>query len=121
MANLILYHNPRCSKSRKALEYLEQSGLDFTVIDYLKTGLVPEQLDSLSQLLCLKFQEFIRTKESVFKELELGDKNLSQKDWSEIISQNPILLERPIISSTKSAVIARPPELVLEFIEKINK
>jgi arsenate reductase len=118
MEELVLYHNPRCSKSRKALELLENSGKEFQIVEYLKEGIEPDALCTLSEKLGLKFQDFTRTKENVFSELGLGDKNLSQNDWAEIISQNPILLERPIISGTKTAVIARPPELVLEFIEK---
>ncbi len=112
MKKTILIHNPRCSKSRGAKEILNELGIDFDTIDYLKDGLKEKLLLNLPLLLKLSYSEMIRDKEDVYKELGLADKKLSDKEWVELLMKHPILLERPILIHDGKAVIARPPELV---------
>lgn len=112
MQKAILIHNPRCSKSREAKKILEESSIDFDTIDYLKDGLKEKLLAHLPKLLGLPYEEMIRTKEDVYKELKLAGKKLSNKEWIEVLMKNPILLERPIFIHGDKAVIGRPPELV---------
>ncbi len=113
-----LYHNPRCSKSRAAKQLLEAHGVDVAVIEYLKDTPTSEDLDALCKKLGVDPQQLIRKKEKRFKELGLSLKDsLSRKEWLKILSDNPILLERPIFVAGNKAVIGRPPENVLELID----
>ncbi|MDD4975096.1 MAG: arsenate reductase (glutaredoxin) [Bacteriovorax sp.] len=116
MNKSILIHNPRCSKSGEAKEILDEQGIEFETIDYLKDGLKEKLLSHLPKLLGLSFKEMIREKESIYKELNLADKNLSDKEWIHLLLEHPILLERPIFIHKNQAVIARPSELIKSIL-----
>ena len=111
-----LYHNSRCSKSRQALAILEENKIEFEVFEYLKNPLIESDLEGLFTKLGLAPAEVIRKGESVFKELELSSKDLSNKEWAKIIAQNPILLERPIFENGEKAIVGRPPEDILKIV-----
>ena len=85
-------------------------------MEYLKTPLSAEALQTLSQKLCVSVVDMVRTKEREFKELELGNSGVTDNQLLHAMSQNPILLERPIVVCGDKAVIGRPPENVLELI-----
>jgi arsenate reductase len=109
---ITIYHNPRCSKSRKALEILQGKSLEFDVIEYLKHPLNLEQLIKLRSSIDLN--DLVRTSEPVFKE-----RGLSLNDEQQILNamvQEPILMQRPIVLYKKKAIVARPPEKLLELI-----
>lgn len=113
MTKIIIYHNSKCSNSRKALQLLQNHGIEPLIIEYLKTPLSLEQLTKLSKHFSLS--DFIRTKEPIFKEL-----HLSLDDEAKVIQAlllAPILMQRPIIAWNDQAIIARPPERILELIE----
>jgi len=112
MSKSLLIHNPRCSKSRGAKEILEEEGVEFEVIDYLKDGLKEKLLTHLPELTGLPYEQMVRTKEDIYSELGLSEKKLSQKEWIAILMKHPVLLERPIFIHNNKAVIARPSELV---------
>lgn len=116
MQKALLIHNPRCSKSRSAKEILEENSIQFDTIDYLKDGLKEKLLTHLPTLLGLPYIQMIRKNEDIYKELKLADKNLSDKEWVEVLMKNPILLERPIFINGDKAVIGRPPELVIGIL-----
>jgi len=109
-----LYHNPRCSKSRTALQLLEQQGVALTVIEYLKTPLNAESLQSLIHKLGLPPRDLMRRSETPYKEIELQD--ASDADLIAAMIAHPILIERPILADDTRAILARPPERVLDFI-----
>lgn len=115
--NLVYFHNPKCSKSREGLQILESSGQDFVIKKYLTETLSFDDIDNILKKLDLHPQEIIRKKEPVFSELKINQKHLSSKQWIDIITENPILLERPILVSNKSAIIARPPDLIHNFLK----
>ena len=112
MNPFILYHNPRCSKSRQALEILQSHGISPVIIDYLKTPLSLEQINQLRSHFDLK--DFVRDSEPVFKELKLT--LADEKKVLHAMLEEPILMQRPIITCGDKAIIARPPEKVLELI-----
>lgn len=112
MKKTMLIHNPRCSKSREARDILNELGIEFDTIDYLKDGFKEKLLVALPSLLKLSYSEMIRSKEEVYKELKIADKKLSDEEWVKILMKHPILLERPILIHNGRAVIARPPELL---------
>jgi arsenate reductase (glutaredoxin) len=112
MSACIIYHNPRCSKSRKALEILQNYHIMPIVIEYLKTPLNLEQLLQLRAHMDLK--ELVRSDEPLFKELQL-----SLDDEEKVLNailEEPILLQRPIVIYNGKAIIARPPEKILELL-----
>ncbi|KTD01770.1 arsenate reductase (glutaredoxin) [Fluoribacter gormanii] len=113
MEKITIYHNPRCSKSRKTLELLQSKGYEPIVIEYIKTPLNLEQLNSLRAHFALK--EFVRTEEPVFKEHGLSLENEAQ--ILQAMLKYPILMQRPIITYKDKAVIGRPPESVLKLFE----
>lgn len=111
--DFIIYHNPRCSKSRQALEILQKHGISPLVIHYLKTPPDAETLRSFG----LPAREILRDNEDEYSALNLADPNKTDAELFSAIAQNPILLQRPIVIAGNRVVIARPPERVEEFFE----
>jgi len=117
MSNFTIYHNPRCSKSRQTLALLKEKGIEPEVIEYLKTPPSLNELQSIANLLGKEPLEWIRTGEKIFKELWLSKKDeRSPDEWLKILADNPILIERPIVTTSDKAVLGRPPENVLEIL-----
>ena len=111
----IIYHNPRCSKSREALEILEQNGEEVEVIEYLKVPPTTHELESIIKMLNIKPEMLIRKNETVYKEQFKG-KTLSDKEWIKIMVEHPVLIERPIVIKKHKAVIGRPPQLIIDIL-----
>jgi arsenate reductase len=112
---ITIYHNPRCSKSRQALDILSQKHVDFDVVLYLKNPLCEDQLENIISILRIEPEELVRKNETDWKDNYKG-KELSHKETIMAIAKYPKLMERPIVVNNKNAVIARPPERVLEII-----
>lgn len=112
----IIYHNPKCSKSRKTLEILQNSGVEFTVIDYLQKPPSKEDLRGLLAKLGLRATDLIRSNEEIFSELNLADGSVDEDALISAMVANPILIERPIVVVGEKAVIGRPPENVLQLL-----
>jgi len=115
MSQLTIWHNPRCSKSREALKLLEESGKEYSVVKYLDEQPSKEELQALLSKMSLSPREIMRTKEAIYKELDLKNEEDDMK-LIEAMVENPKLIERPIIIQKEKAIIARPPSLVSEFI-----
>lgn len=116
MTDLTLYHNPRCSKSRGALELLEARGLTPTVVRYLETPPDAATLHSLLGKLGISARQLLRTGEDEYKSLDLANPALSDEQLIAAMVANPKLIERPILVAGDKAVIGRPPEKVLEIL-----
>lgn len=113
---ITIYHNPRCGKSRCALEVFHNRA-DLEIREYLKNPPTPEELRDLMKKLHMKPLEFIRTGEEVFK-LKYKGKTLSDDQWLEAIAENPVLLQRPIVVKGNKAWIVRD-ESSLEIIKNL--
>ncbi len=113
---VIIYHNPRCSKSRATLALLREKGLEPRIVEYLKTPPSREELESLLAKLGLAPRELMRSKEKPYKELGLDEPGLSRDRLIEAMREHPILIERPIVVVGDRAAIGRPPENVLEIL-----
>ena len=111
-----LFHNPRCSKSREALALLRERGVEPVVVEYLKQPPTAAKIDALLQQLGLEPRQLMRKGEAVYKELGLDAPALTRSALIEAMAQNPILIERPIATDGKRAVLGRPPEKVLELL-----
>ena len=111
---IVLYHNPRCSKSRQALAILQKQNIDVQIKLYLQDGIDADEVVDLSKKLAMHPSEFVRKGEQAYK--DLGTDEFSIEEWSAIIEEHPILLERPILVLNDRAVIGRPPEKILTII-----
>jgi len=116
MTDLTLYHNPRCSKSRGALELLEARGLTPTVVRYLETPPNAGRLRALLGKLGIGARDLLRTGEDEYKTLNLADASLSDDDLIAAMAAHPKLIERPILVAGDKAMIGRPPEKILEIL-----
>ena len=110
----VIYHNPRCSKSRDALALLQQRGIEPTIIEYLKTPPTEDELRDVIKKLGIKPEALLRKGEDVFKET-FASRKLSGEKWIVAMAENPILIERPIVIRGDRAVVGRPPERVNEL------
>ena len=111
-----IYHNPRCSKSRQALEILEQEGIEAHVVQYLLTPPDAATLNQLLMQLGLEPRELMRKAEPEYTDLQLDNPALSREQLIAIMVQHPRLIERPIVVANGRAVIGRPPEKVLDIL-----
>jgi arsenate reductase len=116
MTELTLYHNPRCTKSRGALELLEARGLTPTIIRYLDTPPDAAQLRDLLGKLGIGARALLRKGEDEYKTLNLTDTSLSDEQLIAAMAAHPKLIERPILVVGDKAVIGRPPENILEIL-----
>lgn len=116
MADITIYHNGQCSKSKGALELLRDSGAPFDVRWYLAEPLSASELQMLLTQLGMNPSQLIRRNEPLFIDKYAG-KTLKEDEWLQIMVAEPELIERPIVAKGGKAIIARPPELVLDFIK----
>ncbi len=115
--SIVIYHNPRCSKSRQTLTLLEEHGANPEVVKYLEEPLSTDLLKEIySQLNINSVREMMRTKEDLYKELDLANDNKSDDELFTAMVENPKLIERPIVVAKGQARLGRPPEQVLEII-----
>ena len=114
----IIYHNQKCSKSRETLELLQNRGLDPTIIEYLKNSPKVDELEKIISKLKIHPKQLVRFKENKAKELGISaNDSLTYKQWMKILTKNPELIERPIVVTSKGAVIGRPPENILKVLD----
>ena len=112
----VIYHNPRCSKSRQTLALLQDKGISPQIVEYLKDGLDGSVLRGLIEMLKLKPSAILRKKEDAYEESGL-DEASSEAQIIEAILKAPILLERPIVVHGKQAALGRPPENILSILK----
>jgi arsenate reductase len=117
MTDMTLYHNPRCSKSRSALQLLEERGLNPVIVRYLETPLSAAHLQKLLSMLGLSPRQLLRTGEDEYKTLGLSNSQLTDAQLIDAMANQPKLIERPILVVGDKAVIGRPPERILEIMQ----
>ncbi len=115
MAQITLYHNPRCSKSRSVLNLLEERGVALSVVHYLETPPSYADLEQLAKRLGLSPREWIRKGEAAYREAGLSADS-SDEELMRAMAKYPILIERPIAVRDDQALVGRPPERVLELL-----
>ena len=113
---IIIYHNPKCNKSRKVLEIIRSKNIEPTIILYLKNKLSKIEVKNLLSKLGLSIRDILRTGEDEYKKNNLKNENLSDDELIEFLIKFPKLLERPIVVKNNKAVIGRPPENVLNLL-----
>lgn len=112
----ILY-NPRCSKCREALSFLEGESCEIEIIEYLKDIPTKKELKAILAKLGLKAVDIVRKKEDLFLK-KFQNKKFTNEEWIQILLENPILIERPIVIDGYKAIVGRPPELVIDLLHR---
>ena len=113
---ITIYHNPRCSKSRKSLEIIKSKNIEPTIILYLVNKLSKIEVKNLLSKLGLSIRDILRTEEDEYKKNNLKNEKLSDDKLIEFLIKFPKLLQRPIIVKNSKAVIGRPPENILNLL-----
>ncbi len=116
MAQITIWHNPKCSKSREALSILDESGSEKEIVKYLETNPDKQTIQNLLKMLGITPRELMRTKEDIYKELKLKDE-MDDKKLIEAMAQNPKLIERPVLIKNGKAIIGRPTSIIEEFLK----
>lgn len=112
-----IYHNPACGTSRNTLAMIRRSGEEPTIIDYLTTPPSRDRLVSLIQSMNIPVRALLREKEAIFSSLGLGSSALSDDQLIDAMISHPILMNRPIVETSKGVRLCRPSELVLGLLE----
>jgi arsenate reductase len=114
--NVTIYHNPRCSKSRQALDLLRKYGIEPTIVEYLKHPPGKQELKDILDRLGMEPRDLMRKKEEAYRENRLDDPTLSREQLIAALADHPILIERPIVVAGDQAVLGRPPEKILDIL-----
>ncbi|MCH2210652.1 MAG: arsenate reductase (glutaredoxin) [Fuerstiella sp.] len=117
MSAYTIYHNPRCSKSRRTLQLLQENGIDPEIVEYLDDPPTRTELRKIVRALGIPARALIRRKEKLFTEVGDPDTRYSDSAAVNLLVAYPRLMERPIVVRGDKAVIGRPPENTLELIE----
>jgi arsenate reductase len=116
MNDVVIYHNPRCSKSRAALEILRAGGVEPVVVEYLREPPDAARIAELLRLLGMEPRDLIRKGEKEYAALGLDAPGVGRQRLIEAMAAHPILIERPIVVRGDRAVVGRPPERVRELL-----
>ncbi|HSW12756.1 MAG TPA: arsenate reductase (glutaredoxin) [Solimonas sp.] len=117
-AKTVIYHNPRCSKSRETLELLREAGVEPQIVEYLKAPPTAAELDQICRKLGIEPAALVRFKEPQAKELGLGPKDQRPRaEWLRLLAEHPVLIERPIVVRGARARLGRPPDAVRELLD----
>ena len=118
MSKVLIYHNPRWGKSRESVQILNDLNVEYEIVDYLNNPPSVDELQSLAIKMGINARDFIRTKEAAFKELNLQPRLDDDRFMFQKMSENPKLIERPIVIKGERAVLGRPPNKVEKFLSK---
>jgi arsenate reductase len=113
-APAVIYHNPRCSTSRKTLDLLRDNGYEPSIVEYLKTPPTRAQLVELIADAGIEVRAAVRKREAVYTELGLAE--ASDDELLDAMAAHPILIERPFVTTTKGTRLARPVDTVREIL-----
>jgi arsenate reductase len=116
MSSVTIWHNPRCGKSRDAAKLLEEKGIEADVVKYLDTPPTKDELIEVLKMLGISARELMRTKEAIYKELNLKQETDEDK-LIEAMVENPKLIERPIVIKDGKAAIGRPIENIIDLLD----
>lgn len=114
--NVTIYHNPMCGTSRRTLDILRENGDEPTVVEYLKTPLIREELKRLYDRAGISPRDGLRTKEPLASELGLTRPDVSDDEILDAMVEHPILIERPLVETDKGVRLCRPQDRVREIL-----
>ncbi len=117
-SNAIIWHYPRCSKSRKTLQILEEEGVEVTIRRYLEDPPDAQTLAETIDRLDIAPHQLVRTKESLYGDLDIEEETMTDEQWVELMVNHPKLIQRPVVICDTGAVVGRPPERVHELLSE---
>lgn len=113
---ITIYQKPTCTTCRQVHAALKERGVDFDAIDYYTDPIPKTKLKELLQKMGMKPRDLLRTKEEVYKQLKLGERDLSDAEVVDLMVQHPDLIQRPIVEKGSRAILARPAERLKEIL-----
>jgi arsenate reductase (glutaredoxin) len=116
MTDVTIYHNPACGTSRNVLALIRDAGIEPSVVEYLKTPPDRATLESLLARMGVKPREVLREKGTPYAELGLADEGLSDSQLIDAMLAHPILMNRPIVVTSRGAKLCRPAQMVLDIL-----
>jgi arsenate reductase len=116
MNTLTIYQKPTCTTCRTVMKMLQQSGVDFDAINYYIEPIPRAKLKDLLRKMGIKPRGLLRSKEPIYKQLRLAERNLSDDQLVDLMVKHPDLIQRPIIEKGERAILARPPERIKEIL-----
>lgn len=111
-----IYHNPACGTSRKTLALLREKGFEPQIVEYLKTPLDAKELAALLKAMGGSARDLLRAKGELYDALGLAEAKWSEKELIGFMAEHPVLMNRPVVVTSKGARLCRPPEVVLEIL-----
>ncbi|MCC7538365.1 MAG: arsenate reductase (glutaredoxin) [Deltaproteobacteria bacterium] len=114
--DVVVWHNPRCTKSREALAWLEERGISPTIVRYLDTPPSADEIERVLGLLGVEPRALMRKKEAPYRDLALDDASRTRGELVRAMAAHPILIERPVVIRGGAAVIARPTERIADLL-----
>jgi arsenate reductase (glutaredoxin) len=116
IVKITIYQKPTCTTCRQVHAALKESGVDFDAVDYYLDPIPKAKLKDLLRKMGMKPRDLLRTKEAIYKELRLGERNLSDSEIIDLMIEHPDLIQRPIVEKGTRAILARPPERLKEVL-----
>ncbi|MDD5226007.1 MAG: glutaredoxin domain-containing protein [Candidatus Omnitrophica bacterium] len=116
MADMTIYQKPTCSTCKEVYQILKETNTDFDAVDYFTDPIPKAKLKELIQKLGLPIEELIRKKDQLYLDLRLGEKQLTEGQWLDLLAIYPDLLMRPIVEKGERAIVARPARKIKEFL-----
>jgi arsenate reductase (glutaredoxin) len=117
VTRLTVYEKPTCTTCRNLAELLRDRGIDYDAVDYHVFGLTEDEVRELVRKAGVPARELFRTREPVYAELGLGEREVSDEEAIALMAEHPQLLQRPVVVRGERAVLARPVERVLELLD----
>ncbi|MBI1805777.1 MAG: arsenate reductase [Ignavibacteria bacterium] len=114
--NITIYQKPACTTCRTVYKMLQDEGVDFNTVDYYVTPIPKIKLKELLKKMRIPARDLLRTKEPIYADLKLKEKNLSDDEIIDLMVQYPDLIQRPIVEKGAKAILARPPERLKEIL-----
>ena len=116
MSQVTIYHNPKCSTSRKALEMIREAGIEPEIVLYKDTGWTAEKIKALADRAGVPVSSFLRAKEPLAHDLGLTAPDVSEAALLKAMVEHPVLVERPIVASHRGVILGRPVERVRDVL-----
>lgn len=114
--SIVIYQKPTCTTCRQVHAMLKESGVDFDTVNYYVDPIPKPKLLDLLKKMRLTPRQLLRTKETIYKTLKLGERDLSDEEIVELMVKHPDLIQRPIVEKGSRAILARPAERLKDIL-----
>lgn len=116
LANIVIYQKPTCTTCRQVYAALKDSGVDFDAVDYYTDPIPKAKLKELLRKMGISPCDLLRTREEIYKKLELAKREVSDEDLLDLMVEHPDLIQRPIVEKGSRAILARPAERLKDIL-----